>query len=155
MGKKILLVNEEILFSLTVLVRRFRNKGRDNYVFRTVGLSWHAAVSCSTAFRNTTSFVKDRWAHTTKCCLTKMEDVTVHCDKYIPTYKYLPCKNCGIWKQNTAHVEDNYIRWTCVCVCPEFKLRTLRYRPFLTKLPIIFRDTPDTLWRHTGCGTLV
>jgi hypothetical protein len=41
----------------------------------------------------------------------------IHVHKYVSTYKSLPKKSAGVWKQNIKHVEYNYRWWTRVCVC--------------------------------------
>jgi hypothetical protein len=45
--------------------------------------------------------------------------ICIHTHTYIHTFKALPNKNEGKWKQNFTHVEKNYRRWNsaCVCVC--------------------------------------
>jgi hypothetical protein len=48
--------------------------------------------------------LSDTWRHTTKFRLTKRGYETIHGHKYLSTYKYLPCKNAGIWKRNITHV---------------------------------------------------
>jgi hypothetical protein len=56
------------------------------------------------SIRGTPWFVKNTWRHATKCRLTKRRYETIHDHKYVSTYKYLPYKNAGIWKQNITHV---------------------------------------------------
>jgi hypothetical protein len=63
---------------------------------------------CSATFFSSSArpnLLKNTWRHTTKFRLMKRGYETIHGHKYVSTYKHLPYKNAGIWKQNITHVE--------------------------------------------------
>jgi hypothetical protein len=62
---------------------------------------------CSAKFFSPTAHpnLSDTWQHTTKFRFTKSGYETICGHKYVSTYKFLPYKNAGIWKQKITYFE--------------------------------------------------
>jgi hypothetical protein len=88
--------------------------------------------SSVSVYRNLSSFaahlnLSNAWPHTTRCRLTKRAYETILYHTYVSTYKFLSCKNAGVWKRNITCLIKLLMINQCVCVCYEFYLQKYGY----------------------------
>jgi hypothetical protein len=124
-----------------------------------------ALERCSATFfaRAHPNLSKNTWRHTTNFHLAKKEYETVHGHKYASTYKYLPYKSAPIWKKkkrNTCWIKLSMMN-QCVYIyilrILNMKDKILLFSTYNVRIQLLTKihGTPENLWQHTVCGTLL